>query len=36
MPRVVDVKVAIGKSIDEKGESDFYVYVINNKPIPSQ
>mgnify|MGYP000663391634 CR=1 FL=1 len=31
-PKVTDVKVAIGKRIDEKGESDFYVYVINNKP----
>ncbi len=32
MPRVTDVKIAVGKSIDEKGESDWYVYIINNKP----
>jgi len=31
-PAVTDVKIAIGKTIDEKGESDWYVYVINNKP----
>ncbi len=32
IPRVTDVKVAIAKTIDEKGESDWYVYLINNKP----
>lgn len=32
MPSVTDVKVAIGKTINEKGESDWYVYLINNKP----
>ena len=31
-PAVTDVKIAVGKTIDEKGESDWYVYVINNKP----
>lgn len=31
-PAVTDVKIAIGKTIDEKGESDWYVYLINNKP----
>lgn len=31
-PKVRDVKIAVGKTIDEKGESDWYVYVINNKP----
>lgn len=31
-PTVTDVKIAVGKTIDEKGESDWYVYVINNKP----
>lgn len=31
-PKVTDVKIAVGKTINEKGESDFYVYVINNKP----
>lgn len=31
-PKVTDVKMAVGKTIDEKGESDWYVYVINNKP----
>jgi hypothetical protein len=31
--RVSDVKVAIAKTIDEKGESDWYAYVINNKPV---
>ncbi|MEQ9262094.1 MAG: hypothetical protein RLP14_02925 [Owenweeksia sp.] len=31
-PEVTDVKVAVGKRVDEKGESDFYVYIINNKP----
>lgn len=31
-PAITDVKIAIGKSIDEKGESDWYVYIINNKP----
>lgn len=34
MPKVTDVKVAVAKSIDEKGESDWYVYLINNKPTP--
>ena len=33
MPQVTDVKVAVGKTIDEKGESDWYVYLINNKPV---
>lgn len=33
MPQVADVKVAVGKTINEKGESDWYVYLINNKPI---
>lgn len=33
IPKVTDVKVAIGKTIDEKGESDWYVYIINNKPV---
>ncbi|AEV31261.1 hypothetical protein Oweho_0239 [Owenweeksia hongkongensis DSM 17368] len=32
-PAVTDVKIAIGKTIDDKGESDWYVYIINNKPI---
>lgn len=32
MPKVTDVKVALGKTIEETGESDWYVYVINNKP----
>ena len=31
-PKVTDVKIAVGKTINEKGESDFYAYVINNKP----
>lgn len=31
-PAVSGVKVAVGKTIDEKGESDFYVYIINTKP----
>lgn len=31
-PKITDVNIAIGKSIDETGESDWYVYVINNKP----
>lgn len=31
-PKVTDVKIAVGKTIDEKGESDWYVYIINNKP----
>lgn len=31
-PAVTDVKIAVGKTKDEKGESDWYVYVINNKP----
>ncbi|HAD97092.1 MAG TPA: hypothetical protein DCG19_06770 [Cryomorphaceae bacterium] len=31
-PEVTDVKVAVGKRIDEKGESEDYVYLINNKP----
>ena len=31
-PKVTDVKIAIAKTIDEKGESDWYVYIINNKP----
>lgn len=31
-PAVTDVKIAIGKTIDENGESDWYVYIINNKP----
>lgn len=31
-PAVTDIKIAIGKTIDEKGESDWYVYLINNKP----
>jgi hypothetical protein len=31
-PKVTDVKIAVGKTIDEKGESDWYVYMINNKP----
>ena len=31
-PKVTDVKMAIAKSINEKGESDWYVYVSNNKP----
>lgn len=31
-PKVTDVNIAIGKTIDEKGESDWYVYIINNKP----
>ena len=31
--KVTDVKVAVGKAIDEKGESDWYVYIINNKPV---
>lgn len=31
-PKVTDIKVAVGKTIDEKGESDWYVYIINNKP----
>ena len=31
-PKVTDVEIAVGKSINEKGESDWYVYVINNKP----
>lgn len=30
-PEVRGVKIAIAKSSDEKGESDYYVYVINNK-----
>ncbi len=30
---VIDVKVAIAKTIDEKGESDWYAYVINNKNV---
>lgn len=34
MPAVTDVKVAIAKTIDDKGESDWYVYLINNKPSP--
>jgi len=34
MPKVTDVKVAIAKTLDEKGESDWYVYLINNKPTP--
>ena len=25
-PKVTDVKIAVGKTIDEKGESDWYVY----------
>ncbi len=33
MPKVTDVKVAVGKTINEKGESDWYVYIINNKPV---
>lgn len=33
-PKVTDVEIAVGKTIDEKGESDWYVYVINNKPTP--
>lgn len=32
MPTVTDVKIAVAKTIDEKGESDWYAYVINNKP----
>lgn len=31
-PKVTDVKIAIAKEINEKGESDWYVYLINNKP----
>lgn len=31
-PQVTDVKIAVGKTINEKGESDWYVYLINNKP----
>ncbi len=31
-PEITDVKIAVGKSINEKGESSWYVYVINNKP----
>lgn len=30
---VIDVKVAIAKTIDKKGESDWYAYVINNKNV---
>lgn len=33
-PKVTDVEIAVAKTIDEKGESDWYVYVINNKPTP--
>jgi len=32
-PKINDVKIAVGKEINEKGESDWYVFVINNKPI---
>lgn len=32
-PKINDVKVAVGKEINEKGESDWYVYIINNKPV---
>lgn len=31
-PKVTDVKVAIAKEVNEKGESDWYAYVLNNKP----
>lgn len=31
-PKVTDVNIAVGKTIDEKGESDWYVYIINHKP----
>ena len=31
-PAVTDIKIAVGKTIDENGENDWYVYVINNKP----
>ncbi len=34
IPEVTDIKVAVGKTIDEKGESDWYVYIINNKSVP--
>ncbi len=30
--RVSDIKVAIAKTLNEKGESDWYAYIINNKP----
>jgi hypothetical protein len=30
---VMDVKVAIAKTTNEKGESDWYAYIINNKNV---
>jgi hypothetical protein len=30
-PKVTDVKIAVGKTIDEKGESDWYVLTINQR-----
>ncbi|MDZ7849210.1 MAG: hypothetical protein U5L96_22205 [Owenweeksia sp.] len=32
-PAVTDVKMAIARSHNDKGESDWHVYVINNKPV---
>ncbi len=30
---VTDITIAIAKSIDDKGESDWYAYVVNHKPV---
>ena len=30
---VTDIMVAIAKSVDEKGESDWYAYIVNYKPV---
>lgn len=32
-PAVTDVKMAVGKTVNSLGESDWYVYLINNKPV---
>ncbi len=30
---VTDITIAIAKAIDDKGESDWYAYIINHKPV---
>lgn len=30
---VTDISIAIAKSTNEKGESDWYAYIINHKPV---
>ena len=31
--QVTDIRIAIAKSTNEKGESDWYAYIVNHKPV---